>query len=90
MVFSEKGNNIIGTIEYCLCKYKRPVFTTNAVPSTRVHTYQRYISNSIEQLPMGKGVIIGMRGKEESNEIKQKKGLTWINGDNELRIKGCD
>lgn len=73
---AEKSNNIIGTIEYCVCEYKSYVFTTNAVHSTVF--CQGHISNTIELLPMGESVNIGMRirGKgNKKNEIKQKKGL---------------
>lgn len=89
---SEKSSNIIGTREYCVCKYKRYIFTTNAVHSTRVHTCQGHIPNTIELFPMGEGVNIGIRIRDQRNkdEIKQKKGLVWIDGDNELKTKECD
>lgn len=92
MVLSEKTSNTMGTREYCACKYRRYIFTTNAVHSTRVHTCQGHISNTIELLPMGEGVSIGRRIRDKVNkdETKQKKGLVWIDGDNELKTKECD
>lgn len=38
---------------------------------------------------MGEDVNIGMRIRDKGNkdEIKLKKGLVWIDGDNELRTK---
>lgn len=71
----EKSNNIIGTVEYCVCEYKSYVFTTNAVHSTAF--CQGHISNTIELFPMGESANIGMRirGKGNKNEIKQKKCL---------------
>lgn len=68
---------------------KDNIFTTNAVHSTRVHTCQGHIPNTVELLPMGEDVNIGMRIRDKGNkdEIKLKKGLVWIDGDNELRTK---
>lgn len=41
---------------------------------------------------MGEGVSVGMRIRDKVNkdETKQKKGLVWIDGDNELKIKESD